>query len=280
MRWIVRGLMGLAGLAVLALIVVFGGSEWIIQKGRAAPLPPVAADRTPAGIAEGARLAKALGCRSCHGPEGQGRLLVDVPNVIHVAPPAFAPIVADYSDAELARLIRHGIKRDGTATFVMPVEGHAGLADQDLARIIGWMRTLKPSAADSKDGLHFGPLGRVALLTGGILPEVKPDTRAPALRPADSGAYLTDTVCAACHSLRETRKAHDDGRPVPPLAEIGPAYDLVAFKKLLRTGVGLSPRDLGLMRQVAKDDLAHLTDAEMDAIHAYLQGEAAKSPSK
>lgn len=280
MRWIVRGLIGLAGLVVVALAVIYAGSEWVIQKSRAAPMPPVVADRTAAGIAEGGRLAKALGCRSCHGPEGQGRVLVDVPGVIHVAPPALAPIVATYSDPELARLIRHGVKHNGSATFVMPVEGHAGLADEDLARIIGWMRTLKPSAADQKGGLSFGPMGRVAVLTGGIAPEVKEDTRAPARRPADIGAYVTDTVCAGCHSMHSVRKAHDDGRPVPALAQIGPAYDLPAFKKLLRTGVGLSPRDLGLMRQVAKDDLAHLTDAEMDAVHAYLRAEAAKAPAK
>lgn len=280
MRWIVRGLIGLAGLIVLALIVVYGGSQWIIGKSRAAPLPQIAADRTPEGLAEGGRLAKVLGCRSCHGPEGQGTLLVDVPGVIHVAPPALAGIVASYSDPELARLIRHGVKRDGSATFVMPIQGHAGLADEDLARLIAWLRTLKPTAADREDGLTFGPMGRFAVLTGGIQPEVIETTRAQAKRSADAGAYVADTVCAGCHSMREDRKAHDDSRRVPGLLEVGPAYDLIAFKKLLKTGVGLSSRDLGLMKYVAEKDLAHLTDQEVEALHAYLTAEAAKAPAK
>lgn len=275
-KWIVRGVIGVAGLVVLALVVTYAGSEMVIRKGYAAPLPQVVADRTPAGVAEGGRLASALGCRGCHGPNGNGTVIADVPGVVHVAPPALAPIVASYSDAELARLIRHGIKRNGTGAFVMPVQGHNGVADEDLARIIGWLRTLKPSAADSKDTLRFGPVGRFAVLTGGIAPEVIEATRAPAKRPAEMGAYIVDTICAGCHSLREERKAHDDGRPVPALAMIGPAYDLPAFKKLLSTGVGMSPRDLGLMKQVGKDDLSHLTAQEVEAVHDYLKAEATK----
>jgi mono/diheme cytochrome c family protein len=280
MRWIVRGLMALAGLAVLAALVVFGGSEWVIRTTHRVALPQIAADRTAAGIAEGGRLASAVGCRGCHGPNGNGNLLADIPNVAHVAAPALAPIVARYSDTELARLIRHGIKRDGTGVFVMPIDGHAQIADEDLARIIGWLRTLKPSAADRKDTLGFRPIGRFAILTGGIKPEVRESTVAPAKRPADTGRYIAEAVCGGCHSVHQKRTAHDDSRPVPALAEAGPAYDPAAFRKLIRTGVGLSPRDLGLMARVAKGDLSHLTDAEIDAVHAYLKGEAAKAPAK
>lgn len=280
MRWIIRGLLGLIGFVVLAVAVVYGGSEWVIRKGHAVPTPQIAADHSPSGVMEGARMASALGCRDCHGSRGQGRLLADVPGVIRVAPPALAPIVARYSDAELARLIRHGVKRDGSSTYIMPVEGHAGLADEDIARIIGWMRTLKPSKSDRSDGLRFGPVGRLAVLTGGMMPEVRRGTRAAARRPADAGRYVADTVCASCHALTQESKAHDDGRRVPALVEVGPAYDLAAFKKLLRTGVGASPRDLGLMKKVAPENLAHLTDAEMDALHAYLRAEAARVPAK
>jgi mono/diheme cytochrome c family protein len=142
------------------------------------------------------------------------------------------------------------------------------------------MRTLKPTPADRKDGLGFGPMGRFAVLTGGIRPEVIADTRAPAKRPAETGKYVADAVCGGCHSLDKERKAHDDGRRVPGLLEIAPAYDLAAFKTLLRTGVGLSKRDLGLMGKVAKDDLAHLTEPEVEALHAYLRAEAEKQPAK
>jgi mono/diheme cytochrome c family protein len=280
MRWIVRGLVGLAAVLLLALAVVYGGSEWMMRKSYAAPLPQITADRTPAGIAEGGRLASALGCRGCHGPNGNGVLLADVPGVIHAATPPLAPAIAGYSDAELARLIHHGIKRDGRGVYLMPIDGHARIADEDVARIIGWLRTLKPSPADRTDALSFGPVGRFAILTGGIPHEVIERPLAAAKRPADSGRYIAETVCAGCHSLTEARKAHDDGRRVPPLLEVGPAYDLPAFRKLLRTGQGLTPRDLGLMKRVSKGDLSHLTDAEVATVHAYLRGEAARAPVK
>lgn len=280
MRWIVRGLLALAVVLLLAVVTVYAGSEWMMRRSYAASLPQIAADRTPAGVAEGGRLAFALGCRGCHGPDGNGELLADVPGVIHAATPPLAPAVARYSDAELARLIHHGIKRDGRGVYLMPIDGHARIADEDVARIIGWLRTLRPSPADRTDALSFGPVGRFAILTGEIRPEVSERPLASAKRPADSGRYIAETVCAGCHSLTEARKAHDDGRRVPSLVEVGPAYDLPAFRKLLRTGVGLTPRDLGLMARVAKGDLAHLTDAEVASLHAWLRGEAARVPAK
>lgn len=276
MRWIKRGLAAVAGLIVLALAVVYGGSEWVIRKSYAVPLPQIAADRTPAGVAEGTRLAAAFGCSNCHGAQGQGKVIADIPFVVHIAPPALAPIAAAYSDAELARLIRHGVKRNGTGTYVMPVEGHNAIADEDLARIIGWIRTLKPSAADSKDALSFGPMGRFAILMGGVQPEVRTGTRAEPKRMADMGAYIADAVCAGCHSMRDKRTAHDDGRPVPSLVEAVPPYDIAPFKKLLSTGKGLTQRDLGLMGMVGREDLSHLTPAEVEALHAYILREAQK----
>jgi len=280
MRWIVRGLIALVAVLLLAVAVVYAGSEWVMRKSYATALPGIVAARTPGGIAEGGRLASAFGCRGCHGPNGNGVLLADVPGVIHAATPALARAVARYSDAELARLIHHGIKRDGRGVYIMPIDGHARIADDDLAKIIGWLRTLKPAPADRTDTLSFGPMGRFAILAGKIMPEVIEAPMASAHRPADTGAYIATSVCAGCHSLTQPREAHDDGRRVPPLIEAGGAYDLPAFQKLMHTGVGMTPRDLGLMARVAKGDLSHLTDAEIAALHAYLRGEAAKAPAK
>jgi cytochrome c553 len=280
MRWIKRGLLALVALVVVLAAIVYGGSEWMIRKSHAVPLPQIAADRTPAGISEGARLAALMGCRGCHGPNGNGVLLADMPGVIHAVTPPLAPAAARYSDAELARLIHHGVKRDGSGVYLMPIDGHAHIADEDVARIIGWMRTLKPSAADRTDRLSIGPLGRVAMLAGKLKQQVIEQPMASARRPADVGRYVAESVCGDCHALTEPREAHDDGRRVPPLLEIAPAYDLASFRTLLRTGVGMSHRDLGLMSRVAKGELSNLTDAEIAALHAYLRGEAAKQPPK
>lgn len=269
--------MGLIVVVVLALAVVYAGSEWVLRKSYAAPLPKIAADRSPAGIAEGARLATIYGCRDCHGANGQGRVLFDAPPA-RVIPPPLASSIAAYSDAELARLIRHSVKRDGSSAFIMPPNGHARIADDDIAKLIGWMRTLKPSSQDVAERSSYRLLGRALLIAGAVEPSARPDATAPATRPADQGGYFAVSVCGGCHSLHAEEKAHDDGRPVPALAAIGAAYDDAAFTKLLRTGAGMTPRELGLMAAVSKSSLSHLTDAEIASIHAYLKGEAASAP--
>ena len=66
---------------------------------------------------------------------------------------------------------------------------------------------------------------------------------------------------------------------VPALAPMAAGYDPVAFRTLVRTGVGASGRDLGLMKSVARTALYALTDEEIAAIQAYLTAEAAKAPA-
>jgi cytochrome c553 len=277
MLWFRRIAMGIIVTVVLALAVIYAGSEWVLRKSYDAPLPQIAADNTPTGIAEGARLATIYGCRDCHGATGQGRVLFDAPPA-RMIPPPLAQTIAAYSDPELARLIRHSVKRDGSSTFIMPPNGHAKIADDDIARLIGWMRTLKPSSDDIADRTSYRLLGRALLIGGAVEPSARPDAVAPKTRPADPGGYFAASVCGGCHSLHAEEKAHDDGRPVPALAAIGAAYDDAAFTKLLRTGAGMTPRELGLMAAVSKSSLSHLTDAEIASVHAYLKGEAANAP--
>ena len=56
------------------------------------------------------------------------------------------------------------------------------------------------------------------------------------------------------------------------------AYDLPELKRLMRTGVATGNRKLQMMSDVARNDLSHYTDAEIAAIHAYLQERAMKAP--
>jgi uncharacterized protein YkwD len=53
------------------------------------------------------------------------------------------------------------------------------------------------------------------------------------------------------------------------------AYDPAAFRTLMRTGVGMSHRDLGLMKEVATENLYALSDPEIAAIQAWLKSDEA-----
>jgi hypothetical protein len=48
------------------------------------------------------------------------------------------------------------------------------------------------------------------------------------------------------------------------------AYSADDFARLLRTGTAMGDRKLGMMREVALDNLSHLTDAEIAALYEYL----------
>jgi len=275
-RILKRIVLGLIAVIVLAVVILYAGSEWTIRRDRDVALTPITVPHDAASIAEGARLAKITGCRDCHGKNGSGEVLVSNPMLGTIAPPALARATAGYSDAELDRAIRHGVRKDGSSLFVMPTQALTFLADDDAGRIIAWIRSLRPLPSDSLKTTHYGPLARALLLAGKVKPSVHAATVSVATRPADIGNYFVSVSCAGCHKLHEAQPSDDGRQIVPALAPIAAAYDPAAFRTLLRTGVGVSKRDLGMMRVAAVGGLNALTDAEITAIQAYLTAEASK----
>lgn len=279
MRWIIRGLIALVAVLLLALAVVYGGSEWIMRKGHAVPMVEVAIPKDAASIAEGARVARIANCRDCHGGNGEGKVLFEDPMLGRIAPPPLAKVAATMTDAELVRAIRHGVKKDGASLFIMPTYALGHLSDQDVGRVVAWIRTLKPGPKDSQATMSYGPIGR-ALILAGKLPAMANSARlSQPARPADMGRYVSDIACLACHKLHKEGTMEDGTTKVPALAPIVAAYDPARLKKLLRTGVGTRP-DHGLMSVVARESFFVLTDPEIDAIQAYLKGEAEKAPAQ
>jgi cytochrome c553 len=273
-----RLLVKCAGGAVIALLLgcalFWSASRSVLDRRYAVPLHPIQAPRDAAAVAEGARLAILVGCASCHN-QGHGGAWEPVDYWYgRIAPPALPAMAARYSDAELARLIQHGIRRDGTSLFTMPSWSERWLADADVARIIAWMRTIAPSPADSPLQSWYGPKARWQMLNGSFKPSAQVARVAVAERPADSGGYFTHALCTECHDLH---RARDDGEhPAPALAPIAAAYDDAAFRTLLKTGLGAGGREVGFMTVIARENLHALSDAEIDQIHAYLKAEAAR----
>jgi mono/diheme cytochrome c family protein len=279
MRLLRRALAALVGIVLLLVVMVYGGSEWLIRRSHAVPLAQVTLPKDAASIEEGGRLAKIEGCRGCHGANGEGTVWTDVPWFIgHPAPPSIARKTTGYSDAELVRLIQHGVRKDGSTLFIMPTKSHRFLADDDVLKIAAWIRTLKPGPKDSVVTSSWGPMGRFLMLTGGFSPSVEVEKVAPAHRPADLGRYYYDAVCSECHELYKPKPAPDGKQIAPALAPMAAGYDPAAFHKLLRTGIPPSGRNLGLMKDVAIESTYAFTDAEIDAIQAYLKAEAARAP--
>ena len=268
--------LGAVALLLLGALVFYAASEHIIRRDHGIPPVAIIVPHDAASIAEGARLATLLGCPSCHG-NGKGAVWTPVDNWYgRIAPPAIARRLADYSDAEVARLIRHGVTKSGATLFVMPTWSERTLADDDLGRVIAWARTLKPGADDSLVETAWGPKARWQMLTGEMRQSVVAESVAPKTRPADIGKYFTHALCAECHDLHADQSK--DGETVPALAPIAAAYSDADFHRLLRTGTAAGGRKLGLMSTIVGENLHALSDDEIAAIHRYLEGEAAKRP--
>lgn len=281
MRFVRRAVAALVGLVLVFAAVVYGGSEWLIRRSHAVPLTQVSLPKDAASIEEGGRLAKIAGCRGCHGPNGEGTVWTEFPWFIgRPAPPSIARKTASYSDAELVRLIHHGVRKDGSSLFIMPTEAHRYLADDDARKIAAWIRTVKFTPKDSLVASRWGPVGRFLMLTGAISPSVEIESVAPEHRPTDIGRYYYDAVCSECHELYKP-KPFEGGRQIAPaLAPMAASYDPAAFHRLLRTGVPPSGRDLGVMKEVGVESGSAFTDAELDALQGYLKAQAAHMPAQ
>lgn len=276
MRFLKRLALGLVAIVLLLLVVLYAGSEWVIRRSHAVTADAaVAIPRDAVSVTEGARLARVFGCRDCHHRDGTGSIMVEDPMLGRLAPPAFAKVTATHSDAEIVQAVRHGVHRDGSTLWIMPVHAYRNIADEDMGKVLGWMHTLKPGAKDQANTTRFGPIGRMLVLTGALKASVRADSFAPRTRPADVGRYFVETSCTGCHALDHAQPSEDGKQIVPALAPMAASYDFPAFRKLLQTGEGLSKRDLGLMRTVAIGAYSGtLTDPEMLAIHNWLKAEA------
>lgn len=275
LRWIRNGLLALLVLAVIAAAGIYALSEYVMRRTHDAPAASVALPAGIAALAEGERLARIRGCFGCHGKQLQGKMFVDDPMLAYVSAPNLTRSVERHSDAELARIIRHGVRPDGRSVAIMPSSMYLALTDDDLGRILAYLRS-----APKTDGVdrvvRLGPLGRLGVAIGQFPLEVEMVQRAAALAdtyPAGNdthalGAYLARTVCTECHGL-----ALEGGDDTPALA-IALAYSLEDFTRLMRTGVALGDRELGLMTQVARSRFSHFTDAEIAALHAFLVARA------
>jgi cytochrome c553 len=242
---------------VLATVAILAGSEYRLNKSYPVQVADFHSD-TGIPVEEASRRGRSFMCIGCH--QTGGNVLFTAPLVGTLVAPNVSRIARTYSDGELERLIRHGVKKDGTAALVMPSATFAHLADDDVANIITWLRTL-PEAPDAQPAASsFGPLGRIALALG--QPKL-------AHRPDDIGRYLVANTCSHCHNLQTEGQV--EGKPTPPLAIVAQAYSLSEFTTLLRTGKGTGDRELGLMSAVSRDDFSNFNDAEIASIHAYLQ---------
>lgn len=262
---------GLVALAAVAFLYVFIASERVAARTYDVPLSNFSARTDAEAVRRGERIATIVGCTNCHGAELQGVVFYDEPNIARITAPNLTKVVPEYSDAELARLLRHGVKRDGTAAWIMPSAMFSHLSDADLEAVIAYVRS-KPARDGVAPEVTMRALGRVGVATKRFTPAVTEieATRSRAAPdqadPISYGRYLVMNACTECHGQQlqgsEFLKA--------PSLLVAAAYSETDLANLLRNGVALGERKLGLMSKVSPARFATLTDDEIHAIRAYL----------
>ena len=70
-----------------------------------------------------------------------------------------------YSDAELAAIIRTGVRPDGRSVIAMPSDALRFLTDEDLGDIVAYLRSVPPVEGAGPE-VRLGPLIRLAFVTG------------------------------------------------------------------------------------------------------------------
>lgn len=262
--------LGIAGALVLSsLALVYGVSEWRMRRLYDAPLLPLRAALPPDPVA-GMHMAKVVGCwAGCHGPEGEGGV-ERIEGIRSVTAPTLSRVLPHYSDEELARLVRFGVKRSGQSAIGMSAHVFWFIGDQDLANIFAHLRR-QPARPPVPRRVEFTLRGRVGLATGAwrVAAEQVDRNRPrwgelPRTTSFERGRYLASIVCSECHGLDFQGNALEGG---PSLAIIA-IYGRREFRHLLRTGKPIGDRDIPKMAWMPDVDF---TDEEVDDLYAFLR---------
>ena len=301
MRKILLGIGVLVGLIVVALGGVVAYSVHKHDKTYELPLPNITRATSPEAIARGKHIFQTV-CASCHEDDTgsyAGRQTNDLPTAfgfMYTANLTSHPEagVGSWTDQELARMIIHAIDRNGK---VRPMLGFKYMSDDDVAAIIGFMRSDDPGFAPvAKVAPESQPAVPFKIITAMIL-GINAEPRQPVTAPAEGatpeyGKYAATALydCYFCHTegfsgnkLNEPNlfagnfefdlstmgvdgKLYSPNITPHPTAGIG-AWTLDEFKRALREGVS---RDNSILRPPMVK-YRYLHDVEMEAIYKYLK---------
>jgi len=117
--------------------------------------------------------------------------------------------IGNWTDDEIARAIREGVRKDGTALFpIMPYMEFSRMDDEDVKSIVVYLRTV-PAVKNTVPKRQLpGPLEY--LVNTMPKPLTTPQPSHPSATPEERGSYLvTIAGCDGCHTITK------DGVPMP-----------------------------------------------------------------
>ncbi|MEO5578045.1 MAG: cytochrome c [Sphingomicrobium sp.] len=227
----------------------------------------------PAAIrAHGKRMSQVLSCAGCHGDNLQGtNVTADDPGTGDMNAPNLTLLLASYSDADLDRVIRHGIPKDNRQLWFMTSETLQFVSDSDVTALVAYLRTVKP-AGKPMPKVRLGPKFSDDVAKGVAADAPGMVKRFKASQPVDLGPshalgrYIAMTTCTQCHN-----GALQGYEGFTPNLDIAGSYTSAELTTLLTTGEGKVKKDLGLMSVIVKNAYSKLTPDERAAVVAYVK---------
>lgn len=274
LKWAGYGLAGVVGACALAVGGALAVSEAMIRWPVEKPPSTLVASTDPGAVARGRKVAKLNGCHDCHGDQLEGRLFHDEMPIIRAWGSNLSLLLAERSDADFDRAIRHGVGSDGRRLWIMPSNAFAHLTDQEMADLMAYLRTFRPTG-EVQPRSQIGHVGRVGVLLGQFNSEAEMiRTNGPLqledLGPGHAKGREVARNCIECHGQTL------EGSPFlkSPDLNMAASYDPADFEKLMRTGIAAGDRKLGLMTAVGPARFNHLSSHEIAALHGYLKARA------
>ncbi len=229
----------------------------------------------------GQRVADVLGCTGCHGANLTGEDWSQ-PGFGKLWTANLTKAVPRYTDEQLAHVIRSGTRPD-RELWEMPSHLFTHLTADDMSALIAYLRSIPP-----KGSVHPEPVfeegARREIAAGTFTSSAAQVKTKGSLWPADAGEphslgrYIARGTCAECHGMDlRGGQPNPQAKPRPDLRMVA-GYEREQFRRLLRTGRAVGDREVSLMSEVARGRYKHLTDAEIDAVHSYLQRVAEVDP--
>ena len=278
----------LLGLIILASLVLYSLGESRLNRAYNISQEFVTIPSDEASLAEGKRIFQYRGCEACHGEQLQGLVYLDNPAIGQVITPNLTTgkggIGTQRTDVDLLRSIRHGVRPDGTPLLFMPSTEFYFLSDQDIGRVIAYIRSLPP-VDNEMPASKLSVTGRIVMnvtqeitfLPAELIPHDAPRPIAPAPGATpEYGEYLTYS-CKVCHGLTlsggEIPGFPPEWPPAPNLTSGKgsrlPTWGEDGFIEIIRTGQKHG-RSINPTYMPWKS-YQHMTDDELRAAYLYLQ---------
>jgi mono/diheme cytochrome c family protein len=235
-------------------------------------------------IKEGKRIFTSRGCVDCHGKDLAGVTFIDDPGIGTFSGSNLTsgkgglPVTRGAKDFDKA--VRHAIGEKGRALLFMPATDFHKMSDEDLGRVIAFIKNAPPVDRESIP-IEVGPLGRF-LFSIGKMPHLvtaelinHEEKIAETIKPAltiEYGKYIA-TTCTGCHGETLVGGTIPGAPPEWPLAQnisstgIG-KWTEAEFITAMRTG--RRPDGSEMKAPMPWQNFALMTEVELKAVHLYL----------